>query len=217
MANVNPGNALVGNRRTNAAGQEVDTLFTGQAPVNAEIGEYCVNAKQRALWARPAGDIDAFRGRVEPNKVRVRPSYLNAVLIQSRGSAGMTCEACAVRPDRGPFTDCRRVRGHFDGACGNCKWRDHAARCTVRAPGEPEDPVGGQPIAGVVQVEEVDDDDDDNAGQEGGGGQAVVLAAAGGGGNPIILISSDEESSGGDEEGGEGDDSGDGDFDPAEW
>ena len=24
-----------------------------------------------------------------------------------------------------------RVPGHFGGSCGNCKWRDHAARCTA--------------------------------------------------------------------------------------
>ena len=209
MANVSLGPALAGNGRTNADGLEIDTLFTGQAQVNAEIGQYCVNAKQRALWARPGGDIDAFRGKVDANKVRVRPSYLNAVLIQSRGSAGMTCDACTERPDRGPFTDCRRVRGHFDGACGNCKWRDHAARCSVRAPDEQEDPVGGQPLAGTVRVEEVDDDE----GQGGEGSQAVVPAAGGGGGNLIIVVSSDEED---DEEGDEeGDDSGDEDFDPA--
>lgn len=28
-----------------------------------------------------------------------------------------------------PFPECRLVQGHFGDACGNCKWRDHAARC----------------------------------------------------------------------------------------
>ena len=83
--------------------------------------------------------MEAYAGKVNPAKVKTRPSYLNAVLIQSRGRTGMTCVDCSRTPGRGPFTDCRRVQGHFDGACGNCKWRDHAARCSVRSPEEEEE------------------------------------------------------------------------------
>ena len=43
------------------------------------------------------------------------------------------CEACtATHPELRPFPKCRRVAGHFGGACANCKWRDHGARCFVR-------------------------------------------------------------------------------------
>ncbi|KAI1159087.1 hypothetical protein F5B18DRAFT_638134 [Nemania serpens] len=31
-----------------------------------------------------------------------------------------------------PFPTCVRLPGHFGGCCGNCKWRDHAARCSVQ-------------------------------------------------------------------------------------
>ncbi|RSL88449.1 hypothetical protein CEP52_015216 [Fusarium oligoseptatum] len=31
-----------------------------------------------------------------------------------------------------PFPDCIRLPGHFSGSCGNCKWRDHAAKCSKR-------------------------------------------------------------------------------------
>ncbi len=92
--------------------------------------------KQKALWAKPSVDVEAFAGKVDPAKVKTRPRYLNAVLIQSRGRTGMICEACFTSPGRGPFTDCRRAKGYFNGACGNCKWRDHAARCSVRQPGQ---------------------------------------------------------------------------------
>jgi len=30
-----------------------------------------------------------------------------------------------------PFPECHRTPGHFGGCCSNCKWRDHAARCSV--------------------------------------------------------------------------------------
>lgn len=98
-------------------------------------------------------DVEAYAGRVDAAKVKTRPSYLNGVLIQSRGHTGMTCFACSRTPGRGPFTDCRRVQGHFDGACGNCKWRDHAARCTVRCLGEESEDEQAA-IEGLYEAEE---------------------------------------------------------------
>ena len=73
-----------------------------------------------------------------------RPSYINAVLIQSRGAppiaapprAAAGCTACSTlrtpAGDRKAFPECRHMPGHFGGGCGNCKWQDHAARCSVR-------------------------------------------------------------------------------------
>ncbi|KAK4153875.1 hypothetical protein C8A00DRAFT_33347 [Chaetomidium leptoderma] len=55
---------------------------------------------------KPSVDTEAYRGKVTTAKL-LRPSYMNAVLIQSRG------------------------RGFFQDSCGNCKWRDHATRCKV--------------------------------------------------------------------------------------
>jgi hypothetical protein len=71
--------------------------------------------------------------------VSARPSYINAVLIQSRGIfVGAPCSACAsqmrlsIHGWAKPFPVCVRLPGHFGGCCGNCKWRDHAARCSKR-------------------------------------------------------------------------------------
>jgi Protein of unknown function (DUF3716) len=91
-----------------------------------------------------------------------RASYINAILIQSRGVArNPPCGACAAdRPGLRPFPECRRIQGHFGGCCGNCKWRDHAARCTAR------------------NIESDDEDGDE---------QAIVLAAGAGADNPIVL------------------------------
>jgi len=91
----------------------------------------------------------------------------------------MICEACFTSPGRGPFTDCRRAKGYFDGACGNCKWRDHAARCSVRQPGQgsgdedsedseedeaEEGGAGGRTIEDAIMIS--DDDDNDNEEEE---------------------------------------------------
>ena len=73
-----------------------------------------------------------------------RPSYVNAILVQSRGAppvaapprAAGGCTAYSVlgtpAGDRKAFLECRHMPGHFGGGCGNCKWQDHAARCSVR-------------------------------------------------------------------------------------
>jgi len=55
--------------------------------------------------------------------------------------------------------ECCRLPGHFGGYCGNCKWRDHALKCSVR-----DDRI--------VELS----DDDDNPGE--GGGQLQIEAGA---------------------------------------
>jgi hypothetical protein len=85
----------------------------------------------------PGQDVEFVRGSITPAQVGThRPSYINAILIQSRGVVqAPACDACsAARPGFRPFPECRRVPGHFGGCCGNCKWRDHAARCSAKDP-----------------------------------------------------------------------------------
>lgn len=95
-----------------------------------------------------------------------RPSYVNAVLIQSRGAppvaapprAAGGCTACSTlgtpAGDRKAFPECRHMPGHFGGGCGNCKWQDHAAICSVRD--------------GQAESESSDDDDEDSEESWGG-------------------------------------------------
>ncbi|KAL7917111.1 hypothetical protein ACQKWADRAFT_307581 [Trichoderma austrokoningii] len=54
--------------------------------------------------------------------------YINALLIQSRGTAAPTpCTGCRSRMERDDdafaalFPTCVRLPGHFGGGCGNCK------------------------------------------------------------------------------------------------
>lgn len=147
--------ALVSTERTMPNGKQIVTLYTGKPEIRALMKPLCLNVsimrcyvpydtnirqdQQKGLEAKRSVDVEAYKGKVDPFKVATRPSYLNGVLIQSRGRTGMTCTACMQNPERGPFTDCRRAAGYFEGACGNCKWRDHGARCTVRNPTEGDD------------------------------------------------------------------------------
>jgi Protein of unknown function (DUF3716) len=84
--------------------------------------------------ALPGQDVLFVRGSMNEHQVLShRPSYINAILIQSRGRTEVqACLACRTGPGLRPFPECRRLLGHFGGACGNCKWRDHASRCSVR-------------------------------------------------------------------------------------
>jgi len=88
---------------------------------------------EHALLARPGRDVDFVRGTISSNQVGMhRPSYINAVLIQSREQvAPVACTQCARPNGLRPFPKCRFVPEHFGGACANCKWRDHATRCNL--------------------------------------------------------------------------------------
>jgi hypothetical protein len=50
------------------------------------------------------------------------------------------------------FPECRRLPGHFGGACVNCKWRDYTARCTVRDENE-NDSGSGNNFSDDLNVE----------------------------------------------------------------
>jgi hypothetical protein len=97
-----------------------------------QLAFYCHNNLQRTVLAMPGRDVDFVRGRIsEAQVLSSRPSYINGILIQSRGTLVRGgCNKCRSRGFT-PFPTCVRLVGHFGGACGNCKWRDHAARCVV--------------------------------------------------------------------------------------
>ena len=106
----------------------------GQHPIlrigGQELASLCHNNLQQTVLAMPGRDVAFVRGRITPQQVATqRPSYVNALLIQSRGVVqARPCSECSRR-GLSPFPECAMVAGHFGGSCGNCKWRDHAARC----------------------------------------------------------------------------------------
>jgi len=64
------------------------------------------------------------------NEDQKEPRCVAAWVVQSWGEAAeQPCTNCAE--GKGVFVDCRVFKGLFDGACGNCKKRDHGARCSL--------------------------------------------------------------------------------------
>jgi len=90
-----------------------------------QLASFCHNDLQRAVLALPGRDVRIVRGGITPNQVGShRPSYINAILIQSRGDARVgndACITCRTAPNRGPFPFCCSLPGHFGGCCSNCK------------------------------------------------------------------------------------------------
>ncbi|OJZ79706.1 hypothetical protein ASPFODRAFT_148707 [Aspergillus luchuensis CBS 106.47] len=82
----------------------------------------------------PGQDVEFRRGRITAHQLESRrPSYINACLIQSRGSRPPApCSRCHARPGTTTFPSCRHLPGAWGGACANCKWSDQASRCSVR-------------------------------------------------------------------------------------
>ncbi|PKS06113.1 hypothetical protein jhhlp_007947 [Lomentospora prolificans] len=162
-----------------------DMVFTAFNCGGNQLAPFCHNVLQWNLLALPGQPVVVVRGSIRPAQVfTMRPSYINALLIQSRGQVSTPpCTECqrlrAGAQDRlnRPFPVCVRTPGHFGGACGNYKWRDHAARCM------PGDDQGG-------------DDEMGDDGMGGGGrvrtrrtqGRYPALPAAGSSSeNPIVL------------------------------
>ena len=103
------------------------TLFVANSPALVAL---CHNQVQQAVVALPGINVRFVRGAITPAQVIThRPSYVNAILIQRAGI--LIPGGCSECRRRGftPFPECRFVPGYFGDACGNCKWRDHAARC----------------------------------------------------------------------------------------
>jgi Protein of unknown function (DUF3716) len=114
-----------------------NTLFVAQQ----QLAAVCHTNQQRTILAMPGRDVVFVAGSITPAQVAThRPSYINAILIQRSGTVNaVTCREC-VRHDLRPFPNCTSIVGQFGGSCGNCKWRDHAARCRPPTPSPSSSP-----------------------------------------------------------------------------
>jgi len=126
----------------------------------------------------PGLDVQFVQGRIFPRQIiSQRPSYINAILIQSRGIyVRRGCTECRRR-GMTPFPICIQLPDYFDGCCGNCKWRDHAVRCQIvedessdDEDGDDEDGDEGGKVLGEVNDDENDNDDDNE-------GEMVILGS----------------------------------------
>ena len=100
---------------------------------NQELAGFCHARPSLAVLALPGQDVPFVLGAITANQIGShRQSYVNAILIKSRGRAVQTaCDQCLGRRGLRPFPECRRLPGHFGGCCANCKWPDHAVRCSL--------------------------------------------------------------------------------------
>jgi hypothetical protein len=104
-----------------------------------ELAPFCHNSLQQAALALPGQDVLIVRSAIRPQQVLTqRPSYVNSLLIQRAGTlVPGGCNQCQLpRPGLRPYPECRILYGHFSDSCGNCKWRDHSARCAHNPGGD---------------------------------------------------------------------------------
>ena len=89
---------------------------------------------QDVLTRHPHGrDVQLRRaGVVQAHQIeRARPSYIQALIIASRGVLRpVDCDRC--ERGRGPFEGCYGLGALREGACANCVWGDASAQCQYR-------------------------------------------------------------------------------------
>ncbi|KAL2787988.1 hypothetical protein BJX66DRAFT_309806 [Aspergillus keveii] len=109
---------------------KVDTWITVRLTAygNAKLWERCKGPKQKEVWRRyPCYDFVMREGALSEEQILTgRPSYINAILIASRGKQmAVPC----TRNKRRLFRDSIRIPGIWLGACAGCKWLDRAKVC----------------------------------------------------------------------------------------
>lgn len=120
------------------------------------------------MWLKPAVDVTAYDNNLDVDAMIQNPRHCDALLIQSRGTAGITCDACASNPTRGPFTECRRTKGYYGGCCGNCRVQ-MGHRCSLldwdevddNPPETYDDEENREKSSDDKDDEDVEDDEDD--------------------------------------------------------
>jgi hypothetical protein len=115
---------------------EMETEGDPLLPIGGQqLRPFCHNELQLAVLALPGRDVPIVRGSMTGRQINShRQSYINALLIASRGRPTMSPCGGSCQSSRGgrPFRMCIRLPGHFGGSCANCKWRDWASHCSVR-------------------------------------------------------------------------------------
>jgi hypothetical protein len=96
-----------------------------------------VHESQRAIFRLPSREFIHFvQGWITSKHIASqRPSYVNGLLIQSRGQdAPVSCVQCNEKRAKhalGPFVTCRILPGSYHNSCSNCKWFDNTSSCSL--------------------------------------------------------------------------------------
>ena len=96
-----------------------------------------VHETQRAIFRFPSRETILFvQGWITAKHIASqRPSYVNGLLIHSRGQdAAVSCAQCTEKRAKhalGPFLTCRVLPGSYHNSCSNCKWFDNTSTCSL--------------------------------------------------------------------------------------
>jgi len=96
-----------------------------------------VHETQRAIFGMPSRETILFvQGWITAKHIASqRPSYVNGLLIHSRGQdAAVACAQCTEKRAKnalGPFLTCRVLPGSYHNSCSNCKWFDNTSTCSL--------------------------------------------------------------------------------------
>ncbi len=96
-----------------------------------------VHETQRAIFGLPSRETILFvQGWITAKHIASqRPSYVNGLLIHSRGQdAAEACAQCTEKRAKnalGPFLTCRVLPGSYHNSCSNCKWFDNTSTCSL--------------------------------------------------------------------------------------
>ncbi|KAL4788754.1 hypothetical protein BDV19DRAFT_383652 [Aspergillus venezuelensis] len=101
---------------------------------NRALFDLCHNEIQKEVWAFPSYEFVVRVGSLSVKQLQTaRPSYVNAILIASRGVK--VREPCKHN-SRWVFGEQVRIPGYWNGCCAGCKWKDGGAKCTYFDPYE---------------------------------------------------------------------------------
>ncbi|KAL2802860.1 hypothetical protein BJX63DRAFT_425764 [Aspergillus granulosus] len=105
------------------------------------------------VWCFPSYEFVVRVGALSVRQVRTgRPSYVNAVLIASRG---VRSRVQCVRNSCWVFGENVRIPGYWNGACAGCKWRDGGASCDFFTVYEPKYMLVGMAALPRAHIEEL--------------------------------------------------------------
>nr|POF03162.1 hypothetical protein CFP56_75889 [Quercus suber] len=146
---------------------------------NQALSELCHTTEQKTVWRFPSYEFVIHKDSITasqvsdpfPPSVRTtpnnheqpltmsqvktgRPSYVNAILIASRGLHQRT--RC-TKNSRWVFAEDVRVPGYWGGGCAGCKWRDGAASCSYANKDEPKYIPASMVPAPRLAIEELED------------------------------------------------------------
>jgi hypothetical protein len=162
-----------------------------------ELDQFAYGSLSRQLLAVPGFDVIHTPGALHGQQLASqRASYINALLIQSRGYLLIQdCDHCMEMDVRRPFPFCVRMPGYFGGACGNCKWPDKAHRCSVRdgQPGNAVRPRAVRPALPQAPLNPSSGTSSPTASRSGSSSQNPIhVPDTGDEGDPITISSSDD-------------------------